>query len=359
MYIKPEYIYQLGKSYTGTYDLLVNKIVIHKTLGEGKVLRVERKRGKSENVYFYIMFDKEREFTDQIFFFLSEIQLENDDIKKIKEIETNICLLKSRRYQSKVRNEYINKTKIENNNQSKFKPMISSKYNALNQQDSNLIRDFIKEHSITELIHFTQLDNLDSIMEFGLLSVNLLRKKCIKYNYNDSNRLDNLTNTISLSIGFPNYKLFYKLRDKDKSKKWIVIKLKPEVLYEKSCLFCTDNAASYEISNQSLYERSGIKALKRLFYDCVDGNNIVTRDELGIKKYHTTNPQAEVLVFDKIEPKYIKSIIFSMEDKELLMEYCEKYKNIKVIANNSYFSSRYDYKYWGGYYGQKTCVYSE
>ena len=196
-------------------------------------------------------------------------------------------------------------------------------------------------------------------MEKGLLSNDILKKNNIKFIRNDYNRFDNLENTICLSIGFPNYKMFYKLRYEDKLKKWVVLIIKPEILYEKTCVFCNGNAASQKINSVSIAQRTGSRAFKNLFYRFVDNNSGMTRDDLKILKKHTTNPQAEVLVFNKIEPSYIKGIVFCNEDRELCKEYTGKYVGVKVVSNNYYYKARNDYKFWGGNYGETTSVCSK
>ena len=193
-------------------------------------------------------------------------------------------------------------------------------------------------------------------MEKGLLSTYVLERNKIKFSRNDYNRFDNLTNTICVSIGFPNYKMFYRLRDSDSLKKWVILIIKPEILYEKTCVFCYENAASYNMNSKSIMERTGSQALENLFYKFVDINTGITRDEIGIRKNHTTNPQAEVLVFNRIEPSYIKGIVFSNEDRELCKKYTGKYKDVKVVSNNYYYRARSDYKFWGGNYGKTSSI---
>ena len=76
------------------------------------------------------------------------------------------------------------------------------------------IKNFLQERDIDELIHFTCVDNLESILSNGLLSLEDLYYNQIHYYYNDENRLEHKDNAICLSISFPNYKMFYKYRMK-------------------------------------------------------------------------------------------------------------------------------------------------
>ena len=74
------------------------------------------------------------------------------------------------------------------------------------------------------------------------------------------------------------------------------------MLWEKDCAFCVSNAASNEVTCIPISYRKGLAAFNKLFEE-IDGKP--TRAELGISVYCPTNPQAEILVFDCIEPKYI------------------------------------------------------
>lgn len=72
-----------------------------------------------------------------------------------------------------------------------------------NQRD---IKEFIKKRRIVTLAHFTQLENLDSILRNGLLSKEALAQKQISYTYNDELRLEGKNNALCLSISFTTLK---------------------------------------------------------------------------------------------------------------------------------------------------------
>ena len=56
-----------------------------------------------------------------------------------------------------------------------------------------------KERGIEELVHFTNVTNLPSILDQGLLSREYLDYYFIDYSYNDSYRMDSVKNSVSLS----------------------------------------------------------------------------------------------------------------------------------------------------------------
>lgn len=378
MLLNPSYIFELAKRNFDIYDLIVGKEVKHKIFGNGIVTKIQSNISSKKHTYIYIKFDEEKRFNEDVHKYLIGIKLDKKDIDCIRykySNEINIINKNNEIFSNRkaVKNiDRLNKISINLTKSLSDVPLVNKCTDYINDKRLNIeefeniykieekekqeIKDFIKKNNINEIIHFTQLDNLESIMEKGLLSTYVLERNKIKFSRNDYNRFDNLTNTICVSIGFPNYKMFYRLRDSDSLKKWVILIIKPEILYEKTCVFCYENAASYNMNSKSIMERTGSQALENLFYKFVDINTGITRDEIGIRKNHTTNPQAEVLVFNRIEPSYIKGIVFSNEDRELCKKYTGKYKDVKVVSNNYYYRARSDYKFWGGNYGKTSSI---
>lgn len=378
MLLNPSYIFELAKRNFDIYDLIVGKEVKHKIFGNGIVTKIQSNISSKKHTYIYIKFDEEKRFNEDVHKYLIGIKLDKKDIdcirykysNEINRINKNNEIFSNRKAVKNI--DRLNKISINLTKSLSDIPLVNKCTDYISDKRLNIeefenlyeveekekqeIKDFIKKNNINEIIHFTQLDNLESIMEKGLLSTYVLERNKIKFSRNDYNRFDNLTNTICVSIGFPNYKMFYRLRDSDSLKKWVILIIKPEILYEKTCVFCYENAASYNMNSKSIMERTGSQALENLFYKFVDINTGITRDEIGIRKNHTTNPQAEVLVFNRIEPSYIKGIVFSNEDRELCKKYTGKYKDVKVVSNNYYYRARSDYKFWGGNYGKTSSI---
>lgn len=204
------------------------------------------------------------------------------------------------------------------------------------------MKQAVAELKVQCLMHFTQAKNIGSICRHGIIPVSEHRQLGIQAHINDEMRLDFCENATSTSIMFPNYKVFYPFRLKDTSVDWTVIGLRPELLWEKECAFCIDNAASSMVSHQTLDERKGPDALRRM-YDEVPGKP--GRSVLGIPKSFPTNPQAEVLVFGRIEPKYILG--FAFED-QASKNRCIAHipENFPVHVFEVYFRGRQDYIHW-------------
>ncbi|MGE7984141.1 DarT ssDNA thymidine ADP-ribosyltransferase family protein [Solibacillus sp. NPDC093137] len=161
------------------------------------------------------------------------------------------------------------------------------------------------------------------------------------FNRNDLSRYDNLQNSISCSVSFPNYKYFYRLRMSDTTKEWAVIAFKPSLLWEKECIICNENAARSSVSNIPVQNRIGLDVFKKIFED-IPG--VYSREETGIPERYPTNPQAEVLIPDKIEPKYILGIFF--EDYKTYNKYKNKLPKELLRVQTTPFRPRMDHNRW-------------
>ena len=90
--------------------------------------------------------------------------------------------------------------------------------------------EILKERNIKKIVHFTKVENLESIFENGILSVNRLNDSSIAYSPSDPFRLDDKLNMISTSISFPNYKMFYSKRMENTDIDWAVITIDPKLI---------------------------------------------------------------------------------------------------------------------------------
>ncbi len=204
------------------------------------------------------------------------------------------------------------------------------------------MRQVVEEFGIECVFHFTQAENLRSIFQHGIIPVSDHQQRGIVAKKNDLYRLDFCEGATSLSITFPNYKLFYRFRMNDQTVDWAVLALEPRLLWEKQCVFCTDNAANSNVSQQTLRERMGEGAFRQMF---AEFPGKPPRSVLGISNNCPTNPQAEVLVFGPIEPQYIFAVCF--EDKPTLDRYKDCIpSSIQKEAVKGLFSARKDYMHW-------------
>ncbi len=203
------------------------------------------------------------------------------------------------------------------------------------------IQEFVATRNIQYLYHFTRLGNVQSILTHGLLPKDQCAARGVAPLVNDPLRLD-YTDGICLTIGFPNYKMFYPLRCNNPGVQWAVLAVRASVLWEKDSAFCRENAAKAAVTAIPLHQRRGLVALQAM-YDDFPG---VPRSRLEIPAHYPTNPQAEVLVFDHIGPEYIVGVAF--DEAVLKRQYTAMVfpREYKFLHAPSYFSARRDFEHW-------------
>ncbi len=209
-----------------------------------------------------------------------------------------------------------------------IKPSLSPKVNA--------IHEYVTERRITNLIHFTRYENIEGIVKNGLVVRSKLDALSEKVYVNDNLRLEGHKETLSLSISFPNHKMFYKYRISTSCRGWAVITVNPSILWEYECAFCKNNAADARIRSKTKIELESINSLKEMFIE--DSNNQGVRQEERMRQFDTTDPQAEILVFQNIP--MAKILEFNFENQRLFTEFQKKHPHLNAKLNGTYFHSR-------------------
>ena len=203
-----------------------------------------------------------------------------------------------------------------------------------------IIKTIAEQLEIPHLVHFTRIDNLESILKNGICPVNSFGDIDTDSHpvINDKLRLDGHSDSISASIAFPNSQMFYKYLKNNEDTSWTILILYPSILWDKECAFCKHNAADGKISCQPLNTLKTPQAFVELFSE-IDGHQ--TRAEQCLKKYDPTDVQAEILVFEVIEPEYIGSIIFdSTTAQTAFAEIVGGRKTYVHAKNKGLFASR-------------------
>jgi hypothetical protein len=199
------------------------------------------------------------------------------------------------------------------------------------------IQAYSQERGISYLLHFTRLINLPSILQHGLCPVSRhggLRSPPV---INDELRLDGHLDGTSLSIGFPNYLMFYKYRQLANTE-WVVLGIHPSVLWTKDCGFCQHNAADGRMIGQPLDSLRTLAAMQGMFAES-EGEN--TRQDQRLKTYDPTDPQAEVLVFDQIEQNFIIGVAFQTQlARDNHAGLCGNRELLTQSSNRGLFASR-------------------
>ncbi len=211
------------------------------------------------------------------------------------------------------------------------------------------IQKICQMYGIEVLVHFTHIANLNSILQHGLIGRSQLESMSWVEppKYNDIHRLDGQREAICLSISFPNYKMFYKYSFNNRSD-WVVLLLKPSILWEQDCKFYQENAASNNakenIAQRTTQAKKQPEALIQMFSDY----ERVKRETLDIPNNFTTHPQAEVLVFNQISTQYIDVVHFHSLDvrKQWANLNPGNYSQTFYAGYRDYFSPRQDWQMW-------------
>ena len=154
-------------------------------------------------------------------------------------------------------------------------------------------------------------------------------------------RYDGFKNAICLSLGHPNYKMLYSLRIKHPSIEWVVLGVKPNILWEKDCAFCTSNAAKAQVTQIPIQKRKGLVAFNSMFLP-ITGKP--SRQDLKLPDYCPTDPQAEVLLFDTILPNDIAGVVVPSKKMEAKLSLL--YPSFSFLYHRAFYSARLDYAYW-------------
>lgn len=207
--------------------------------------------------------------------------------------------------------------------------------------DVRVIND-ARRRGIEYLVHFTNTKNLESILSHGLLNRDYLDNYEYDYEYNDYLRLDNVTESISTSITFPNYKMFWAIRKNNPNEDWAILFINAIKAFQRKCAFCSSNAACNEERLKELEKRCTYEAYVKMFEE--SGSN--TRKIMGLTPDEPTNPQAEVLVLENIPINFIDFCLF--ENQIIFNKYRKLFHNKTIIAgfDKGYFDARHDYRFW-------------
>lgn len=216
------------------------------------------------------------------------------------------------------------------------------------------IKEIIEQRKIEYLVHFTRIDNLLSILQNGLIPVSIQQKMKIPSVHNDEQRIDSKLDCTSCSVVFPNYKLFYTFREsKFPSARWAIIVLDKDVLFSPSNIayYCQTNAAGVFPRLSSAKELCTAKAFENMFCDSIitKENKLIQRTSLQISDRVTTDPQAEVLISDIIDTKYIGCVCFQNQsdiDAYLLNNGPDVLNKYDYQIIPAFFAARKDYMFW-------------
>lgn len=186
---------------------------------------------------------------------------------------------------------------------------------------------FARELEVPHLVHFTRCENLEGILRTGLMSVAACGQQGLSPIRNDEDRFDRQLDGISLSIAFPNYRMFYKYRQISKDADWAVLLISPRVLWEKNCAFYRYNAADARVSREPRMKMTSPEAFRDMFSERAE------RPEARLRRFDPSDPQAEVLVYETIPPSYIEAVAFETQDARA--------RHVEILAGlESFYAGR-------------------
>jgi hypothetical protein len=199
----------------------------------------------------------------------------------------------------------------------------------------------VEARKISVLCHFTPLQNVPGILGRGLLPRSLHSEIRPRPLLCDKERLDRHLDASSLSVSFPNYKLFTEYRCKRYTRRtWAVLLLSPEVLWRNPCSYYYTNAASGDFGHSNPESYQTRDAFNGLFASPVKTGPRSKNLDLC----HPTDPQAEVLVFGAIDPRLIASV--HVENKAEADQLAHHRFSSPVCVSDRYFGPRPDYESW-------------
>jgi hypothetical protein len=200
------------------------------------------------------------------------------------------------------------------------------------------IKEYASKRNIKNLLHFTRESNLDSILLRGLVTRDVLDKEGYA-SFNDNVRAD-YTNAVCLTIGFPNYKMWFGLKQEDPGVDWVIVAVAPAALWMLPCAFCTANAALGSVASIPLDQRQTLAAFQAMYADVLGKERV----KLRIPDGFTTNPQAEVLMLQGVPRSYIFGLVASSVAQEARLQ--AKYPGLKIFMKPVLFKYRSDWEYW-------------
>ena len=210
--------------------------------------------------------------------------------------------------------------------------------------EANSIRDLIATRNIPYLVHFTRIENIKSILENGIAPRASLASG---FHFNDEKRLDGFPESTSLSISFPNWRMFYSCRcaERNRGANWVVLVISTETLTTHPCLFFPTNAANRRFQDdghETFSTRMGLTGLNSMFPDDPPG----VRKARDLPDKTTTDPQAEILVFDRVQPEQIRAISLMRSDDNTEALIRRQMPTVRLNIGGKHFDARADYQFW-------------
>jgi len=166
------------------------------------------------------------------------------------------------------------------------------------------IISYLEEREVEHLVHFTPVSNLEGIRRRGIVPrIELEECGDVEFKALDRMRLDGAKHMSCFSLSFPNHQMMYRYRKQlqEDGDDIAVLFIKIDCLARLSVdqvLFYPSNAASHECREMDDCDLMGMEAVRRMFRERGQTRlgYEVSRAELDLPTYLTTDPQAEVQI---------------------------------------------------------------
>lgn len=195
---------------------------------------------------------------------------------------------------------------------------------------------WLEDRGIRRLVHFTRLENVPKIMQFGLIPREYLEMEAVKLAlgsyFSDQVRGEGMPHFSCLSITSPNYSMFFSKRNRLRGD-WAVLELDATAVCQLHFVFTPTNAASSGVT-----PIAGVEGAERLF------SRPELRQELNLKPCEPTDPQAESLCDSVLLPEYVRGIFVNSPEARAWLAA----RDIEAQVGRDYFIPRRDFRYWQG-----------
>ena len=182
---------------------------------------------------------------------------------------------------------------------------------------------FLEARKITSLFHFTSIENLESIATHGFLGRESLNSRNLSFTTSDPIRYEPILDGICFSLSRPNH--YMAARKIISGHEMVLLELQglDNLLSNYNFISSPGNFGSPKLKQriQSWPEEFiGGQGLMNLF------ENLEIREKYNVPDYEPTDPQAEIIVVERVPWVYVKKIYFPNAT-----EYSVKEKVTKIV----------------------------
>lgn len=196
------------------------------------------------------------------------------------------------------------------------------------------ISKILSFRSIDRIVHFTPLNNVRQVMQFGLIPREYLELEVVRLalgpTFPDELRLDTTPHYNCLSLTHPNYKMFFAKRRASHSTRWAVLEFSSDILLKLWSECCPTNSASGAPVLEGAIGMQSMFIFQNL------------REELRLSTNMTTDPQAEVLCDSALSASEVKHVWVEHESD---LAYLAN-QGIHAELDTKLFGPRHDFKFW-------------